>query len=206
MTKLHIGDPSQSEVEKYAALWSDVPEYRNWSPGLANVERFISIMQPQPGESLIDIGCGEGKAGLKFREHGLDVWWLDITDAALDPSIPRERFTCAPAWSQWQVPRKAMRTPMIVPEDAKFSYGLSCDMIEHLPTEYTMLAVDRMLRVCRKLWLQVGIKEETFGHAIGHELHLTVRPFTWWRDRIASLGTLLEARDLCDKALFIAQR
>jgi hypothetical protein len=33
-----------------------------------------------------------------------------------------------------------------------------------------------------------------------------VQSFAWWRDRIATLGNLIEARDLCGTALYVVQR
>jgi hypothetical protein len=33
-----------------------------------------------------------------------------------------------------------------------------------------------------------------------------VQSFAWWRDRIATLGTLTEARDLCGTGLYVVHR
>src|SRR6266576_1873482 len=98
---IHIADGSSQERNKYAEIWS-LSEYREaHSPGEQNVDRFMSVMKPKPGERIIDVGCGAGNAGLEFENRGLRSWWLDITAAGLDVGVDRSRFIEAPIWSQW---------------------------------------------------------------------------------------------------------
>lgn len=186
----------ETEREKYTELWRDVPEYRNYSPGLENVSRFMDIIAPPPGASIIDIGCGTGQAGLEFRHKGLDVRWIDITDAGLRPDIPRNRFTRATLWDDWT-------------KDWKYGYdfGFCCDVMEHIPPEYTMLVIDRIVSSCRVSWFQIALVPDSFGATIGQTLHLTVQPFTWWLDHFrGTAGIMTEARDLCGQALFVVKR
>ena len=199
---MYIVDGAAQERAKYAEIWTTIPEYRDYSPGAVNVERFMSVMKPVRGASIIDIGCGTGIAGLAFeREHGLRSWFLDITGAALDPAIDRDRFIEAPLWERWARggggPLKTKR---------RWDYGFCCDVLEHIPPEYTMLTIDRILEACGTAWLQIALQPDVFGQKIGEPLHLTVQPFTWWLIRIATLGTVIDARDLCGLALFIVRR
>src|SRR6187549_3029780 len=111
---IHVPDGSSEERAKYSEIWS-FDEYREAnSPGLINVDRFMSVMQPKPGTSLIDIGCGSGKAGLEFEKRGLQVSWTDITDAGLDKAVKRHRFIEAPLWGF---------TPL-----GEWDYGFCCDV------------------------------------------------------------------------------
>ena len=41
-----------------------------------------------------------------------------------------------------------------------------------------------------------------FGKEIGEPLHVTVMPFTWWRDRLGEVGEVLDARDLMHGGVF----
>lgn len=193
MTALHIVDGAAQERDKYAEIWS-FPEYKVNSPGLTNVERFLSVMKPQVGECLLDVGCGAGVAGLAFERKGLKVTYLDITDAGLDPAVDRKRFIQAALWDPWW------------PSDAHWDYGFCCDVMEHLPPEYTMLVIDKLLWHCRKVWFHIPFTPDGFGHMIGQPLHLTVQPYSWWLVRLATLGTVLDARDLCNKGLFVVSR
>ncbi len=186
---------SETEREKYTRIWRDIPEYRAHSPGLENVERFYSVLHPRRGSSLIDIGCGAGVAGLEFAKRGLEVSYVDITDAGLDASVDRIHFVEQSLWSHW---------------DRRFKhgadYGFCCDVMEHIPPEFTMLVIDRIVSCCRTSWFQIALQPDEFGKAIGQPLHLTVMPFIWWRDRLKQFGNLVEARDLCGVAMYVVKR
>lgn len=191
---MHVADGAAQERVKYAEIWS-LPEYRKaHSPGLENVERFMSVLAPKPGERVIDIGCGSGSAGLEFDRLGLRAWWLDITDAGLNESVDRSRFIETPLWSRWG----GKISPM-------WDYGFCCDVLEHIPPEYAMLTADRILSACKVAWLQISLRPDEFGKLIGEPLHLTVRPFDWWLIRLATLGEVMDARDLCGVGLYIVR-
>lgn len=183
----------ESERAKYAELWSHVPEYRDFSPGLQNVKRFMEVMKPNAGATILDIGCGTGAAGLMFEQFGLRPHWLDITEAGLIPAIKKERFTRTALWGGWA-------------EEFDCDYGFCCDVMEHIPTEYTMLVIDRIVAACKTTWFQIALVPDQFGATIGQPLHLTVKPFVWWLERMKMAGKVIDARDLCGQALYVVQR
>jgi len=185
----------ETERAKYSELWSDVPDYRKYSPGMENVSRFMDIIKPKHNSTLIDIGCGTGGAGLEFKNLGLDVRWIDITDAGLHPDILRWRFLERSLWSNWNNEFKY-----------GFDYGFCCDVMEHIPTEYTMLVIDRIISSCRTSWFQIALVPDSFGVMIGQPLHLTVRPFSWWLEHLRGAGKVTDARDLCEQALFVVEK
>ena len=182
---------TEAERTKYEELWTDVPEYRDYSPGMENVQRFCDILHPPQECSLIDVGCGTGIAGLAFRADGHEVWWLDITNAALHPHVPRDRFLRYAVWEDWAYSR--------------FDYGFCCDVMEHIPTEYTMLAASRIIKSCDVSWFQIAFRDDQFGRLIGKPLHLTVQSFEWWLQRLRTLGDVVEARDLIECGLFVVE-
>lgn len=190
--RVHVADTATKERDKYFEIWRDVPEYKNYSPGLENVERFMQVMQPHMGDNVLDAGCGAGVAGLELAKSGLDVAYLDITAAGLDPGVDRRRFIEAPLW-QSLYPRN-------------FRFGFCCDVMEHIPPEYTMLSLKHIIEVCADTWFQISLVPDEFGRFIGRPLHLTVESFVWWRDRLASLATVVEARDLGSNAVFVVRR
>jgi hypothetical protein len=63
-----------------------------------------------------------------------------------------------------------------------------------------------ILSSCRTAWLQVALRPDEFGKMIGEPLHLTVRPYDWWLVRLASVGKVVDARDLCGDGLYVVQR
>ncbi len=182
----------QVEREKYEDIWA-YDSYKDHSEGMMNVPRFLTHIEPRPGQSIIDIGCGQGNAGLELQKHGLRTWWLDITDAGLMPEVDRTRFIQAPIWSDWKRPRG-------------WDYGFCCDVMEHIPPEFVMLCAERIIKNCGTTWFQICNLNENFGDAIDKTLHLTVRQFTWWKERLGMLGTIVDARDLCGVCMFVVKR
>lgn len=188
---IHVVDAADQERAKYEEIWG-FPEYKKYSPGLENVERFMSVMKPSTGSSVYDIGCGTGGAGLEFEKLGLRVTYVDITDAGLDPAVNRKNFIQAPLWARWA--------------HEEHDYGFCCDVLEHIPPEYVMLCVDRCLDAANTVWFQIALRPDEFGRMIGEPLHLTVRPFDWWLIRLATVGRVMDARDLCGEGLFVVCR
>lgn len=199
MTLIHVADGSAQERDKYAEIWSR-QEYRDaHSPGVENVDRFMKVIEPRKASTVIDIGCGSGKAGLEFEKRGLRSWYLDITDAGIDEDVPRGRFTAAALWSSiW---------PKAPAAGLGFDYGFCCDVLEHIPPEYSMLVCDRILQHCEIAWLQICNQPDEFGpKLLGEPLHLTVQPYSWWLLRLATIGKVIDARDLCGVSLFVVTR
>lgn len=190
---VHRLDLATLERKKYDEVWSSIPDYGAKSPGLEAIDQFVKIVQPPPHSSIIDIGCGTGVAGLKLRELGHQVSYLDITDAGLLPDVDRRRFIEQPVWKHFGSGRF-------------FEFGYCCDLMEHIPIEFTLLTVHNVLRNCGTVFFQIALTPDEFGHAIGKPLHLTVQEFTWWRDRLALLGRLDVAMDLGGKAIYVVRR
>ena len=177
-------------------------EYRSVSPGEALVGPFLELTHAKPGESLVDVGCGPGRAGAKFASLLIDTVLVDGTPDAVDPDVrelvasPDARliFVESCVWADW--PR----------ETGTVDYAYCCDVLEHLPTEFTMLTVHRCLEAAPLAFFHVSTEPDQFGASIDETLHLTVQPFAWWRDRLAEVGELIEARDLLASGLFLLRR
>jgi SAM-dependent methyltransferase len=183
----------EAERSKYEEVWS-LEEYHRYSPGNENVKRFVSELKPRKKSTIVDIGCGAGGAGLLFRDkYKLDVTWMDLTETALLREVDRSRFRRGVLWQKWG-------------RVEEFNYGFCCDVLEHIPTEFTMLSIHRIVDCCEVSWLQVCNQPDQFGAMIGKPLHLTVEPFTWWLDRIRDIGDVVDARDLCGISLFVVVR
>lgn len=184
------------ERAKYESMWT-VDGYNRYSPGEENAQRFAAMLTPLKGSTILDAGCGAGKGGLALEALGFRVWYLDITDAGLDLGIGVDRhcFIQQPLWKRITKPHPNL-----------WDYGFCCDVMEHLPTEYTMLAVRNLLEACRTVWFQIAFFEDGWGASIGEELHLTVRPFSWWNERLQTIGSVIDARDLCGDGIFVVER
>ena len=188
---------STTEVEKtkYEEMWS-IPSYGDISPGANIADAFAKISGCKAGETLIDLGTGSGKAALRLREqYRLDVQTLDITTHCMVPdAIETFGFTHIEAslWSNWPVSTDRITL-------APYDYAFCCDVLEHIPAEFTMLCLNNMFRAARHVFIQVDVEQEGWGRLINETLHLTVMPFEWWRDHIAEFGEILDCRDMIAK-------
>ncbi len=183
---MQIGNSTtKAEKAKYERMW-EVPEYAKTSPGANIADAFVKISGCKPGQTLIDCGTGSGKAALKLaNEYGLDVTTLDITDTSMIPKA-QEQFNDthirASIWSDWPA--------------ESYDYAYCCDVMEHIPVQWTMLSLANLFRSADHVFIQVDVEPEGWGQLINEVLHLTVMPFVWWRDHIAEFGEILDCRDM----------
>ena len=172
-----------AEFEKYERMWS-VPEYSDYSPGETLVDTFMEMTGAQKGDSVIDLGCGTGRATSALQEKGLRATGFDITPKGLQETI---HFRQGCLW------RKI---------GGQYDHGYCCDVMEHIPIEFTMLVLHQISLVTPNLFLQICNIPDGFGRAIGEPLHLSVMPFQWWKAHLESFGEVLDARDLLTSSVF----
>jgi SAM-dependent methyltransferase len=191
-----------TETQKYADLWQAMPEYANHSPGVEALPLFLQMVGEDRG-TILDAGTGSGKGALALDHAGFDVVCCDVTAAGLVPEARYFPFYITSLWHDlWPIARGVGH-----PGRTQFDYVYCTDVLEHLPTQFTMLAIDQMLRVARAgVFLGVSLVPDNFGIWMGESLHQTVQPFTWWRDALTELGTVADARDLLTHAVFLVRR
>jgi hypothetical protein len=187
------------ELALYEDIWQQ-PAYHKHSPGQQAIPRFLRLLgmvQPRLPGSLIDFGCGTGRASLVLARHGFSVVATDQTDAGLEimpvcePGVEL-RFVRHCLWMPWREPRA--------------DFGYCCDVMEHVPTELTGLSLARMRQACTvALYVEVSTEPDQMGVLAGQPLHKTVKPFTWWRDLCAEVGKVEYGIDLSGRAAFVVR-
>lgn len=189
----------EHERATYREAWS-LDTYAQHAPGEQHAPKFVEMAGLgglQPGVqarplTVLDAGAGSGKGALALEALGFGVTLLDITADGLVPEARRFRYVEAPLWSN-------LRAGV-----GRFDFVYCCDVLEHVDEAMTMLAIARMLEAStRGVFLSISLVPDQFGILVGRPLHLTVKPFTWWRDRIRELGTIAECRDLIDAGLYL---
>lgn len=198
---------TEQERSAYADIWDSVEGYDRYAPGEQYLGLFTEIMKgcgKRPSETtILEAGCGSGKAGAKLAELGYSVRLFDLTNAGLVPEAQALPFYAGSIWQDLWPAVRGFGHPGRMSAD--FVY--CCDVLEHLPKQFTMLAVDQMLRVARHgVFLSVALVPDGFGVWIGKELHQTVESFVWWRDSLRELAPVIEARDLQANAVFFLVR
>lgn len=188
------------ERAKYERLWADHPDYRINSPGELVLLQWLKAVKPLPRASIIDFGCGPGRASMVMGLMGFNVTMVDIAENCLDPDVRglvdagRLRFvradlTAPGAWD-------------LEPADI----GYCCDVMEHLPTEHVEPVIAAIVGLVKDAFFLVNFREDGFGKDIGEPLHLTVQPFPWWLDVFRRHGNVVDARDLIANGMFRVTR
>jgi len=174
-----------SEELKYVKCW-DVPAYRNNSPGEKLVDMFLdAVGKVEEGTTIIDFGCGTGRAGKKLYEAGFDCTMVDFAENCLDPEIlelakdnPRLRFV------KHDLTKKC---------DFEAQFGFCTDMMEHIPTEDVDLVLTNILNSSKFVFFQICTAPDSFGgHVdINDELHLTVEGYHAWLNRFVDQSVVI---------------
>ena len=193
----------QKEAEVYTELWSSVPSYRRVSPGERYADLFHAIVN-DPGATVLDAGCGEGKGMDALAAHGYQMCGIDLTDAGWATHTHPYPFVTGTIWHDLRpvVYLFHVSKPEVFRPDG-VDYVYSCDVFEHLPEQFTMLAAQRLLEVTKKgVFLSIMHQQEIYGSWVGRRLHLTVKPFVWWRDAFREIAEVVEARDMMERGVF----
>lgn len=175
---------AEAERQKYEKAWA-IPEYANHSPGEEISGLFFEMCAPRG--KIIDLGAGSGKGSVVLDEHGLDVTMLDLTFDGLAFRAQGLKKKQGSLWEQW---------------GGTYDWGYCTDVMEHIPPEYTMLVIDRIMSNCRQAFFHICFVPDGFGKIVGQPLHLTVMPHEWWRSHLSEFGTVVECRDLMSNGVY----
>lgn len=176
-----------TEQEKYQAIWA-FDEYRKYAPGEMVAERFVEVAKITEQSHVIDFGCGTGRGGQKVELLTFcRITQVDFADNARDVGIDYP-FVIAD-----------LTQPMTVRGDV----GFCTDVMEHIPTEDVKDVVRNVMACVAKCFFQISQVDDSHGELISDHLHLTVKPFGWWRRVFQHLGLTIElAEDHGDYSIF----
>ena len=180
---------SAQERGKYQRIWA-LDSYHAKSPGADMLPMFERVMRPELGARILDIGAGDGAASRILKDKGHQVEAFDLV---------------GDDWPHADIPIHVGSIWAGLPQG--FDIGYCCDVMEHLPTQFVGLSVHQILASCKSAFLQIAFFDDIY-HAsmIGESLHLTVKPFLWWRDTLREIGHVLDARDLIGRGVFHVSR
>lgn len=164
------------ERAKYQAMWGR-KEYRERSPGQRFVSSCMGVFRSWHTDgiapSVIDYGCGTGRATIDFARAGYLSVGVDITANALEERVP---FVEACLWA--------------LPDSLGPSMFAFCaDVMEHLPEPHICNVLQSIrMRTSTLGCFLISWGEDDCGKLIGQELHITKRPSEWWREQFRRTG------------------
>jgi 2-polyprenyl-3-methyl-5-hydroxy-6-metoxy-1,4-benzoquinol methylase len=159
----------QSEREKYERIWAH-DAYRKGAPGERCVDEAIRRLRMEPGDTVIDFGCGTGRPAQALQAAGMNVMAVDFAANCLDPNVNLP-FRQACLWD--------------IPDDLIATYGFCTDVMEHIPTDRVNDVLNNIAHATTGgVYFQIATRPDRMGRLIGQTLHLTVRDADWWADRL----------------------
>ncbi len=160
------------ERDKYRLLWQS-EGYREYSPGEICAGRFLALVAPPAGSTIIDFGCGTGRASIAMAKAGRSPILVDFADNCRDEEAINLPFV------EWDLTR---------PCPLQAGFGFCADMMEHIPTDDVGEVVKNIMGSAYLTWFQISTVKDVFGDMIGATLHNTVQPHEWWHQVFTALG------------------
>lgn len=160
----------QREADKYREIWTQ-DAYRQFSPGAGHVEDAIAKLGIKAGDTLMDFGCGTGRATKDFLDRGVKAAGTDFAPNALEEDVP---FTLAALWDLHVLGPIA-------------DWAFCCDVMEHIPPERVDIVLRNIANTIglRGAYFAIDSTRDDMGQIIGQTLHMTVRPPEWWREQLS---------------------
>lgn len=177
----------------YERLW-EIERYRKVSPAAVELKSFLKVANPTHQDSILDIGCGTGRASEMLYQRGFkDIVMLDFASNCLDDSVKSLDLKFIPHDITAQFPVQA-------------KYGMCVDVMEHLEEKDVGVVLDNMKEATEYLFLRICTVPDNMGKLIGKQLHLTIRPFEWWDDIIRSKFRIIYSYQNEKTALFYVSK
>ena len=168
-----------AEQRKYEEVWKH-DAYRAHAPGEHLVDEFMLRCKPLPGDTILDFGCGTGRAAMRLAKANphFNVVGLDFAAGSLDPEVAEG------------VARGAMKfhvTDLTKSIPYAGRLGLCTDVMEHVPEPDVKNTLQNILSAAQVVFFQVCTAPDHMGALIGETLHVTVKPHAWWREQLEQL-------------------
>lgn len=172
------------EKNKYQEMWKH-SQYRNESPGMNHVETALSLFGLG---SIIDFGCGTGRALKRFEQSGFNVLGIDITDNSLEEDV---NFIQGCLWD--------------LPE-LHADYGYCTDVMEHIPVEKVDPVLKNISRCTDKVYFNISTRDDNLGALIGKRLHMTLMDSENWRKVLSKYWRVNKIAETHDDVTFITEK
>jgi len=185
----------EHEKDVYENAWA-LEAYGTYSPGELFLPMFLELTKPESltyvslgcpvrKPTVLDAGTGSGKGALALEAANFDVTCCDLTPSGLIPEAEKFTFHEVSLWSD-------LRAKL-----GTYDYVYCCDVMEHIPPEFTMLVAQRVIDCCKHgTFFTIALTPDSFGVWVGRQLHQTLRDYQWWREALSELGRVEDARDL----------
>ena len=174
------------ELKKYITCWEN-DEYRQVAPGELLVPKFLEWARPNRHMTIIDWGCGTGRAAKRFyaAPYDFDVTAVDFAYNCLDPEVKEfvkdnDRF-------------RFVEEDLAVQSNLRSEYGFCTDVMEHIPEEQIDAVLTNILYASKHVFFQISTVEDIFSKHIDvdGDLHVSVFDYQWWLKKFTEHSVII---------------
>lgn len=177
-----------TERDKYRLMWR-FDSYRTAAPGEGLWRYFVDLVKPD--STIIDFGCGTGRAALALAQAGHKVILVDFADNCRDEEALSLPFL------EWD---------LSLPCPLRAKYGLCTDVMEHIPPEQVDVVLANIMGSAENVFFQISLVDDVCGALIGQPLHLSVHPYEWWLERLERHGEVVWSAPSESVAMFYVKK
>lgn len=167
---------TEAEKAKYERMWG-FGSYRKNAPGEKLVADAINRLGIDEPTTVIDFGCGTGRAARAFKKRGHIVTGIDIAENCLDPGV------------NILLVNQCLWEPIGI----KAEIGYCTDVMEHIPPEHVDAVLANIAACTERSYFQIATRKDAMGRLIKDTLHLTVKPADWWEQKLSEHFERVEA-------------
>jgi SAM-dependent methyltransferase len=176
------------ELPRYLKLWGlEDGSYRRNSPGEKLVDLFLEL-EPPENTTIIDWGCGTGRASKKLYEsdRNFDITMVDFAYNCLDDDVKK-------------LAKNNDRLRFIEEDLTKKSHlqsdwGFCTDVLEHIEPDDIDAVLDNILTASKQVFFQISTQHDIFSKhpEMGDgDLHLTVENYNWWLKKFSDRNCII---------------
>jgi 2-polyprenyl-3-methyl-5-hydroxy-6-metoxy-1,4-benzoquinol methylase len=162
------------EIDTYTGIYGDGEKYPNY--GHTNHGKNSEAWLLSNADSVVDVGCGHNELVLSLRKGGLeDAIGID--------------FACDGADEQCDITSKTKFS------DGQFDVCTSFDFMEHLHQDDVDAVLTEMSRISSRFVMSISTVSGRIKGPSGGPLHLTVKPNSWWFNKIRPFASNVDKRN-----------
>jgi len=148
----------------YQTMHNNYEAYQKVNQGLTFLTSFFHLSCFEPGNRIIEFGCGNGGLCKVLSRGDLDVTGIDVTSA----SYTHDGFKFI---------KHDLVEPLTFLGDNSADACISFDVLEHLKESDAMNMLTEMVRIGKCVVFSVASHGEP-------PLHLTIESPGWWLDKV----------------------